>query len=77
MTPHRDVILHRLPRAVAAVVAAGKILKRQKKRFDAIIAPDPTWAGWLRRLGWIHRARVLPAQDHEAIATLWHPRTSS
>jgi len=77
LVPHSDVHWHSLPRSLARLAAVGAILQRQKKRFDAIVAPDPRWAGTMRRLRWIHRATVIPLSDTTALATLWQNRSLS
>jgi len=56
-----------------SLAAALAILKRRKKRFDAILAPDERWAAVMRRLGWAHHSRVLALSDTEALERLWSP----
>ena len=77
MVPHVDVCWHTLPRRLTRVAAGLAILKRQKKRFDAIVAPDERWAAVMRRLGWAHRSRVIPVSDTEALEGLWQGRSLS
>lgn len=71
LVPHANVQWHDLAGPYASWVAMWKILKRQKKRFDAIVVPTPTWA---RRMQWLrplHRATVIDGNDPEALTRLW------
>jgi len=74
LVPHANISWHPIPGIFVRVMAACAILKRRKKRFDIIIAPDERWAVAMRRLQWLHRARVIPAADSEALAQLWQTR---
>ena len=65
LVPHADVHWRAVPEPVAALASAGYILKRRKKRFDIITAPQPAWGRSLRSLRWLHQAGVV-AQDDEA-----------
>ena len=77
LVPHVDVLWHPLPRRGMRLAAGLAILKRQKKRFDAILAPDERWAAMMRRLAWAHRSRVIPLSDPEAVEGLWQGRRRS
>lgn len=77
LVPHADVQWRTIPPAAPRLGAAGAILARQRKRFDAIIAPDPGWAALMRGLSWIHRAPVIDAGDTERLTRLWASRFPS
>lgn len=58
LIPHANVMWHDVTGPCASWLTMWKILKRQKKRFDTIMVPTPTWA---RRMQWLrplHRAAV-------------------
>jgi GT2 family glycosyltransferase len=72
LVPYADVHWHSIPAGRAGgVVTLTGLLKRQKKRFDVIIAPDRRWAGLLRRLRWVHRAEVMVAGEEGRLQALW------
>ena len=76
LVPHADVIWRPLPSRSAAWAAACAILARQKKRFDAIIAPTEGWAVTMRQLRWLHRADVVrPSPDLERLTQQWRARS--
>ena len=75
LTPHADIQWVAVPRGVAPAAAAGLILKRQKKRFDVVMAPDPGWGRWMGRLRWLHRAEVVPEQDEEQLTDQWQKKS--
>ena len=77
MTPHADVQWRPIPKSFAAPAAAGMILKRQKKRFDLIAAPEPGWAHWMERLRWLHRAEVVPQADEAQLTARWKHKSRS
>lgn len=77
LVPHVDVCWHTLPSRGIRLAAGLAILKRQKKRFDAIVAPDERWAAVMRQLGWAHRSRVVSLSDTEALEQLWQGRRFS
>ena len=77
LVPHADVLWHPLPARWPAAAAVGAILKRQKKRFDAIIAPDEPWAALMRRLRWAHQANVILASSTDEVNSLWQKRVPS
>ncbi len=71
LSPHADIRWQTVPPFLARWAAIGSILKRQKKRFDIIVAPDARWGGAISRLQWLHRARVIPETDEETLRTSW------
>lgn len=71
LVPHADVLWKPIPGLLPRLMAAGAILGRRKKPFDAIVAPDDGWAAWMRRLRWAHRAHVVPASQPEQLESLW------
>ena len=75
LVPHADVHWQAIPAAMHKWVAAGLILKRQKKRFDIIAAPDEAWGRAISRLRWLHRAVVVPESSEEQLTEQWQ-RTS-
>ncbi len=77
LVPHADVLWHPLPARLPRLTAVGAILKRQKKRFDAIVAPDEPWAALMRRLRWAHRANVVLASGTDELSRLWQIRAPS
>ncbi len=77
LVPHADVRFYHVPQWVAPLAGAARILVRQKKRFDAVVAPSRGWATLMRSLGPIHHARVIDADHTEALASVWPaPRPS-
>ena len=74
LVPHADVHWHAVPRHPARWAAIGSILKRQKKRFDIIVAPDASWAQGIKRMSWLHRADVIPESDEERLKRCWQLR---
>lgn len=77
LIPHADIHWHAMPGRLTRVAAGMAILKRRKKRFDAIIAPEERWAAVMRHLSWAHRSRVIPLSDTEALEQLWQTRPRS
>jgi len=76
LVPHADIRWQPVPPRLARWAATGCILKRQKKRFDIIIAPDERWGRTLNRLRWVHRARVIPATSTEELQAVWETSRS-
>jgi len=74
LVPHANISWHPIPTQGARWLSAGAILKRQKKRFDVIVAPDERWARMMRTFTWLHRAQVIPVDDSEAWSRLWQTR---
>jgi GT2 family glycosyltransferase len=72
LVPHADIHWHTLPPLLPRWSALAWILKRRKKRFDIIVAPDTGWAGAMRRLGPVHRATVVSAADQPALESTWN-----
>jgi len=77
LVPHADVHWHPLPRTGVSVAAMGMILKRRKKPFDIIVAPDAGWGRACNRLRWCHRAAVVPQSDEEQLISRWKERSRS
>ena len=65
LIPHANVMWHDLAEPCVPWAATWKILTRQKKRFDAIVVPTPTWAKRMQWLRPIHRATVLTEFPHD------------
>ena len=76
LVPHADIQWHPIARSFARWAAVGRILKRRKKRFDIIVAPDERWRRALQRLAWWHRARVVPADHTEELQASWNTSRS-
>jgi hypothetical protein len=76
LVPHADIQWHAIAPSWARWAAAGRILKRRKKRFDIIVAPDERWRLALERLAWWHRARVVPADHTEELQASWNTSRS-
>ncbi|MBI3332948.1 MAG: glycosyltransferase family 2 protein [Candidatus Omnitrophica bacterium] len=47
--------------------ATLRLLLKRKKPFDLVISPDPSWSRWVKRLRWLHRARLLSGAGKEEI----------
>ncbi len=77
LIPHADVLWHSVPTRLAPWVAAGLILKRRKKPFDLIVSPEPRWGRALSRLGWWHRAQVVPEAEEDQLIAQWRRRSRS
>ena len=75
LIPHADIHWYRIPRPVASLAAMSLILRRQKKRFDVVAAPEPGWARLMRGLRWLHRADVIPQENEEALTALWQTKS--
>jgi len=75
MVPHVDVRWHRVLRTMRGLAATGLILKRRKKPFDIIVAPEGRWAGRMARLQWLHRAAVVRGDDAGALDEAWRRRS--
>lgn len=72
LIPHANIMWHDVPVSIAPWACALMILKRQKKRFDVIIAPTSHWAQWMRRARLVHRASVIGVDEVEGFL---HDRT--
>ena len=78
LVPHADVLWRSIPPRLAPWAAACAILARQKKRFDAILAPDARWATGMRQLRWVHRAEVVTAvSELERLTQRWRTKSPS
>ena len=71
LIPHADIHWHPLPAGFARVAALSLILKRQKKPFDVIVAPEPRWARSVRGLRWLHQAEVVLESDKAELMAQW------
>jgi len=71
LVPHADVRWYPVPASLVRWAATGRILKRRKKRFDIIVAPDARWRRALERLAWVHRAQVVAATHAEELEAQW------
>ncbi len=47
--------------------ATWRLLTKRKKPFDLVIAYDPDWLGWVRRLRSLHRANLLSSPTDQEI----------
>ncbi|MBI4343603.1 MAG: glycosyltransferase family 2 protein [Candidatus Omnitrophica bacterium] len=74
---HSDVHWRPVPARAVRLAAAGQILKRRKKPFDIIVAPDARWASAMGALAWWHRATVVPESDLEQLTTVWKAKSRS
>ncbi len=77
LIPHADVHWHAIPKYFEEATAIGMILKRQKKPFDLIAAPDVRWQRFLDRLRWLHHAEIASQQDEEQLTQLWKHKSRS
>ena len=71
LIPHADIHWYPVPQSVAEWMASGLILKRRKKPFDIILAPNVRWGRWMRKLTWLHRAALVDEADTEALHAQW------
>lgn len=71
LVPHVDIHWHPVPSRLVRWAATGYIVKRRKKPFDLIVAPDDRWARMITRLRWLHRAEVIPESDEEGLTRQW------
>jgi len=77
LVPHANITWHRIPSCGAPLAAMGYILKRRKKPFDLITAPEPGWARSMARLHWLHHAEVVDQADEETLLTKWQQQSRS
>ena len=77
LVPHANISWHPVPRVAARLLVALAIVRRQKKRFDAILAPDERWAQRMRWLRFLHRTPVVLASDAEGLQRIWQTRFRS
>ncbi len=77
LVAHSDVHLNRIPSTLPTLAAAGMVLRRRKKPFDIIVAPDDRWGCLMARLRWCHRADVVAAVDDAQLETQWQSRSRS
>ena len=77
LVPHADIHWHPVPQPFAQVVALSMILKRQKKPFDLIVAPESRWAKSVRGLQWLHHADVVLEANETELVTQWKHKSRS
>lgn len=77
LIPHADVHWYPLPAGFVRLAALGGILRRRKKLFDVIVAPESRWAGSLRGLRWLHHAEVVMASDNTELVAQWKHKSRS
>ncbi len=75
LVPHADIHWHAIPKTLAPVTALGSILKRRKKPFDLIVAPEPGWARSVAGWRWLHRAQIVPESDDAQLAAQWKEKS--
>ncbi|PIQ82810.1 MAG: hypothetical protein COV76_01475 [Candidatus Omnitrophica bacterium CG11_big_fil_rev_8_21_14_0_20_64_10] len=47
--------------------ALWRLVTKRKKPFDLVVSHDPAWSRWVRRLRWLHRARLMDQPTHEEL----------
>ena len=77
LIPHADVRWYPVPPMMPSLTALGRILLRQKKRFDIIVAPDDGWAKLAAAVRCGHGAPVVLEHDEERLLELWKQRSQS
>lgn len=77
LVPHANISWRTIPDRWPRLVTAGAILKRRKKRFDAIIASEEPWATLMQRFVWLHRAPVVLETDAQGLERVWQTRFRS
>ena len=77
LVPHADVHWYPVPARLASWASLAMILKRRKKPFDIIVAPEPGWARLMERLQWAHRAAVIPDSDQARLLDAWSTQSRS
>jgi hypothetical protein len=75
LVPHADIHWYTIPRVLAPVTALGSILKRRKKPFDLIVAPEAEWARSVEGWRWLHHAQVVPETDEAQLTTQWKTKS--
>lgn len=71
LIPHADIHWQSVPERLAPLAVMGHVVKRRKKPFDLIVAPNDRWAQWMNRLQWLHRAEVVHQDDQAGLMALW------
>jgi GT2 family glycosyltransferase len=74
---HSDIHWHWVPPRLARWIAVAMILKRRKKPFDIIVAPDRHWARTFRRVRLGLRAPVVPEANEELLTAAWQTASRS
>lgn len=77
LAPHADIHWQPVPKGLARLAAAGRILARRKKPFDIIVAPPGGWAAGMRRVSWWHKAALVPEGDEAALTAAWRTKSRS
>jgi hypothetical protein len=77
LTPHADILWRSLPTTLPHLAAMGLILKRRKKRFDVIVAPDERWKSLMATLRWLHGAEVVLSTEAERFEQLCQTKSRS
>ncbi len=77
LVPHADIHGSPAPRAIAPLASLGRIVQRQKKPFDLIVAPESRWAASANRLRWLHHADVIPEADEHTLTVQWKQKSRS
>lgn len=75
LVPHADIHWYKIPATLAPVTAMGYILRRRKKPFDLIVAPEAGWARAMHRLQWLHRAAIVPQEDEPQLIAQWQQKS--
>ena len=75
LVPHADIHWHPVPERLARAASLAMILKRRKKPFDIIVAPDPGWGRLMDRLRWAHQAAVVPDTDPSRLEETWKSKS--
>jgi len=74
---HSDIHWHWIPPILSRWMAVGMILKRRKKPFDIIIAPDRRWERTFERVRLGLRAPVIPETNEEQLTAAWQTASRS
>jgi len=75
LSPHADIHWYRIPKRLSRWAAAARVLKRRKKRFDIVVAPDPGWGRFMQGLRWLHGAEVVIENNEETLKAQWQRRS--
>lgn len=75
LSPHADIVWHGIPAQLSRWAAVGCVLKRRKKRFDIVVAPDERWGRFMQNMRWLHGAEVVIESDEEMLKTQWKHRS--
>jgi GT2 family glycosyltransferase len=75
LVPHVDILWFPISKSLAAWHAKGYILKRRKKPFSLIVAPNQRWLNTMQRLRWLHKAELVPVDNRSVLVAQWQQKS--